>query len=211
MKASNLIKELQERIELYGDLEVSIRVGFEDEDLRSVFGDESSDRIIVSDFPDPDIYTENQKNKKAISLKATVRRQAFQDEEIEFSLTDENIDEIIYTAFEGGITYWCGRVTSVGDLLGDYNYEQISRGGQLILHDLENGEEYTLTKEKFLTGIVLYVENTYSGCLGKLNPGDETWIFESINGELRVDPGCIDSEIADAIIQYALFENIIFG
>lgn len=52
MKASDLIKELQERIEIYGDLEVVIRIGDDDMDLLSVYGDEDAERIIVSDFPD---------------------------------------------------------------------------------------------------------------------------------------------------------------
>lgn len=52
MKASDLIKELQERIEIYGDLEVVIRIEDDDMDLLSVYGDEDSERIIVSDFPD---------------------------------------------------------------------------------------------------------------------------------------------------------------
>ena len=52
MKASDLIKELQERIEIYGDLEVVIRIEDDDMDLLSVYGDEDAERIIVSDFPD---------------------------------------------------------------------------------------------------------------------------------------------------------------
>lgn len=151
----------------------------------------------------------NQKNEKAIGLRTTIKRQAFRDEEIEFFLTDEDIDNIICTAFEGGITYWCGGADVVGDFLGDYNHEQISRGGQLILHDAEDGEEYTLTKEKFLSGLILYVQNTYSSYA--CDPVDAICIFESINGKMQIDPGCIDSEIADAIIQYALFEDIIYS
>lgn len=52
MKASDLIKELQERIEIYGDLEVVIRIEDDDMDLLSVYGDEDAERIIVSDFSD---------------------------------------------------------------------------------------------------------------------------------------------------------------
>lgn len=52
MKASDLIRELQERIEIYGNLEVSIRIEGYDLNLLSVYGDEYSERIIVSDFPD---------------------------------------------------------------------------------------------------------------------------------------------------------------
>lgn len=55
MKASELIKELQERIDIYGDIEIIMRVGdngIDDEDFNvmSVYGDEESERIVISDF-----------------------------------------------------------------------------------------------------------------------------------------------------------------
>lgn len=52
MRASHLIRELQERIEIYGDLEVTIRIEDDDMDLLSVYGDEDAERIIVSNYPD---------------------------------------------------------------------------------------------------------------------------------------------------------------
>ena len=52
MRANDLIRELQERIEIYGDLEVTIRIEDDDMDLLSVYGDEDAERIIVSNYPD---------------------------------------------------------------------------------------------------------------------------------------------------------------
>lgn len=54
MKASELIKRLKARIEVFGDQEVAIRILGEDEDypVNSVFGDVDSDKIIVSDIAD---------------------------------------------------------------------------------------------------------------------------------------------------------------
>lgn len=51
LKASDVIKELQERIELYGDLEVIWREndGDMDFDAISVYGDEDTARIVLSD------------------------------------------------------------------------------------------------------------------------------------------------------------------
>lgn len=36
-------------------------------------------------------------------------------------------------------------------------------------------------------------------------------IFEVIDRELHIDCGMVDAEVADAIIQYALFGEIIYG
>lgn len=54
MRAGDLIRELQESIETYGDLEVTIRIDDDDIDLLSVYGDEDAERIIVSNLPDID-------------------------------------------------------------------------------------------------------------------------------------------------------------
>lgn len=54
MKASELIAAIQERIEIYGDWNVVIRI-FDDDtdiDLMSCYADDEAERIIVSDFPD---------------------------------------------------------------------------------------------------------------------------------------------------------------
>ena len=67
-------------------------------------------------------------------------------------LDNECIDDIMATALEGGITYWCDDVEIVGDYLGEYASEQISRGGTLKLHDSEEDETYELTLDKFLEG-----------------------------------------------------------
>lgn len=51
MKASEVIKELQERIELYGDWEIVIRIDdYDDIDLGLVYADDESERIVVSSF-----------------------------------------------------------------------------------------------------------------------------------------------------------------
>ena len=77
--------------------------------------------------------------------------------EIEVVVTGENIDDILATALEGGINYWCDRAEVVGDYLGDFASEQISRGGQLKLFDFEAEEVYLLTKEKLIDGIKKYL------------------------------------------------------
>ena len=63
-----------------------------------------------------------------------------------FVISDEDIDEIMSAALAGGITYWCGRAKVVGEYLGEYASEQISRGGVLKLYDIEEPKAvYELT------------------------------------------------------------------
>lgn len=115
-------------------------------------------------------------------------------------VTPEDIDDIMVSALEGGINYWCCRAEVEGEYLGEYASDQISRGGVLKLHDSEEDEVYELTKEKFLKGLEKYVKNpTYSDFL------------EFVDHEVRLDTGYADAGVADAIIQYAVFDDIIYG
>lgn len=65
---------------------------------------------------------------------------------------------IICSALEGGINYWCDNIKVIGNYIGDYGYEQISRGGRLLLYDLEGEQELLLTKKKFLDGLMKYLK-----------------------------------------------------
>lgn len=118
--------------------------------------------------------------------------------ELTLSISDEDIDDIMCTALEGGITYWCREARVVGDYLGEYASEQISRGGELILVDGESDDEYTLTKQKLLNGIRLAISNHYY----------EDYKWWNSNG---IETYNVDADVADVIIQLALFEDIIYG
>lgn len=120
--------------------------------------------------------------------------------EMDVVVTQEDIDDIMAGALEGGINYWCKRAEVAGDYLGEYASEQISRGGQLILHDIEDGETYTLDMKKFLKGLKMYFE--------KSHPYD---ILEEIDNKLRIDTCNADAVVCDMIIQYALFDDVIYG
>ena len=115
--------------------------------------------------------------------------------EIKVNLTQQDIDDIMVTALEGGINYWCRKAEVVGEYLGKCASDQISRGGSLILHDAESSDKWELTLEKFLEGVKRYFEDGY---------------------HVQVDDGCIDAgDIdagdADCIVQFALFGEVQFG
>ena len=116
---------------------------------------------------------------------------------INFKLTEEDIDDIMDTALYG-INYWCSEAEIVGERLGDYASDQISRGGTLKMYDAESDDVWELTLEKFLKGFKLWVAN-----------GDDE--YGALQSDGTVDTGEIDSAMADMIIQYALFDEIVFG
>ena len=106
-------------------------------------------------------------------------------------LDNECIDDIMATALEGGITYWCDDVEIVGDYLGEYASEQISRGGTLKLHDSEEDETYELTLDKFLAGLAKVVGERGLDVL-----------YEG-----KVDASNIDAEHAQVIIKNAILDQ----
>jgi len=117
-------------------------------------------------------------------------------------LTKDDIDDIMVTALEGGITYWCERaeVPTEEGYLGEYASEQIALNGTLKLYAEGEEEPVTLTEERLLHGLCQYI----------LHPHPYDIIYYE-NGKAYVDTGCIDAEVADMIIQYALFDEIVYG
>ncbi len=123
--------------------------------------------------------------------------------QIRAALTQQDIDDIMVSALEGGINYWCRRVVVQGDYLGEYASEQISRGGKLAVWLDEPFEDnktcYILDRDKFLSGFKLWLENAHANCD----------VVDNVDGS--VDCGQIDAICADEIIQHALFGDLVFG
>lgn len=115
--------------------------------------------------------------------------------ELKFDVSAQDIDDIMATALEGGISYWCGRAEVVGEYLGEFASNQISRGGSLILYDIETDDKWELTLDKLLAGIKMYVERGGTNIIeeGAIN----TWR--------------IDGRAADFIVQYAVLGEREFG
>lgn len=124
---------------------------------------------------------------------------------LEIMLTQEDVDDIMCTALEGGINYWCYKAEVIGEYLGEYGSEQISRGGKLRLYleepfDEDETMDYELDLEKFKKGIEMWVQNPV-GCN----------CLEQVDGKIRFDACNADAVVCDAIIQYALFGDVVFG
>ena len=127
---------------------------------------------------------------------------------LEVEVTNQDIDDIMACALEGGINYWADEAEVVGKYLGEYGSEQIARGGELIIHLIEPIEEagtmmYKLTKKKFMIGLRKYL----------YDPMKPYNIVELDNKtyEYRLDTCQADAVVCDMIIQYALFDEIVFA
>lgn len=113
-------------------------------------------------------------------------------------VTEEDIDDIMSTALEGGINYWCNKAEVFGKRLGEYASEQIARGGVLKLYDTEENEMHVLTRSRLLKGIKQAIEGNYFAC------------YNWFDGN-AIDTCMVDAEVADVIIQLALFGDIVYG
>ena len=108
-------------------------------------------------------------------------------------VSNEDIDNIVSIAFEDGISYWCNKTEVVGD--------QISHGGVVKLYDFDNGDNYTLTKSAMLEGISKAIIDGFFL---------EYECVKFDDGIITLDTCQVDEEIADAIVQYALFGKIVY-
>lgn len=113
-------------------------------------------------------------------------------------VTQEDIDDIMCSALEGGINYWCRKAEVVGDYLGEYASEQISRGGKLKLYDDVEDTDYVLELSDVLNGITKAISEGYYSKYGWYD-GNE------------IDTCNVDANVADVIIQLAIFDDVIYG
>jgi hypothetical protein len=109
----------------------------------------------------------------------------------------EHVNDIMVTAIEGGINYWCGKVEILYDTVPEMNVARvkyasdvIGYGGSLRLYDVESFDTWVLTPENFRAGLQEFVK---------------------MNSLTEIDPGMIDAGDADTIVQLAIFNDITFG
>ena len=112
--------------------------------------------------------------------------------------TDEDMEDIVVTALEGGIGYWACLDNTGKEWnnqpddtpTSEYAWKILKEGGELLFIDEEDDDaEYHLDLQTLLYGIGKAIE------IG-------TW-----GGDMDI----VDAEVADAIFQYAIFDDIIYG
>ena len=115
--------------------------------------------------------------------------------EVPLKVHNYHLDCILSGAFEGGSNYWAERVEVVDkDYKGaEYASEVISHDGELLIYTQDDDKPIKLTKEKMLKGCKLYVSGTK----------DTNGRSFNIDGWDAIDH--------DMILQYALFDEVIYG
>lgn len=117
---------------------------------------------------------------------------------LKITVRDQDIDDIMSCALDGGICYWCKAANVVGEYLGEYASDQISRGGQLELVPYEGDPSVVIDQDAVLRGIRMALENDYL----------RNDMLDTEDGKLVLD---IDGAAADAIIQYGAFGELVYG
>ena len=127
---------------------------------------------------------------------------------VKIKVTSSEIDDIMCTAIEGGINYWCdGYYGSGGDfsLLPEnqveikYEWEHLVYNGYLTM--IEDGNiEHKLDQEKFIKGLQMYIDKHHVTTINQ--PCGLASKYTTI------DTGDIDADGADCIVQYALFGEL---
>ena len=116
---------------------------------------------------------------------------------IEIELHEEDIENIVVTALEGGIDYWASLETEpwFAEGQGPVSVQAVRQllSGQSIrfcdAEDMTTGDDWVLTLDKLLAGIKQGLES-------------EARNLSDIE---------FDAANADCIIQYALFGKLVFG
>lgn len=112
-------------------------------------------------------------------------------------ITEEEITDIVITALEGGIGYWACLDNTGEEFENAPKDEAVSEtvarillnNGSVFFEDEEDpSERYELTLEKLLNGIEKYAQE---------------------NGGIDMD--YLDAIMADVIVQYAIFCEVVYG
>ncbi len=117
---------------------------------------------------------------------------------VEIDITENDIENIIVTSFEGGSNYWMGLDNSRSEWKDRPEDEPHSTwatkllldGKSVFVYDIEDDkEEYELTLEKILNGI-------------RQNAKERPFDSDLEKG---------DATTSDCIVQYALFGEVVYG
>lgn len=134
-------------------------------------------------------------------------------EEIRQSVTDENVQDIVSTAAEGGITYWALQPTAEEFAgLPEGKEHTIVEGvdERLFGGDREVESVHYLSKDdireayrKLVDIDQKYVNREYHGYIL------QSWIDR--NDRDGIDAGHIDAGTADILVQVAIFDEVVYG
>lgn len=102
---------------------------------------------------------------------------------------EEFLDDVLTTAVEGGVQYWCMVRQGEGDAY--------------LLIDHEDGQRHKVNIETIARGWGLYKGESISG----QDYGKQAMLANQTNGE----DGDYDADVADIVLQLGLFGKVVYG
>ena len=118
-------------------------------------------------------------------------------------ISDELIEDILCTAFEGGITYWADNISCEDNKdmkkVGGWKHEYLTRTKKkdavMYIHELETGEKYPITKKLIIDALQKMdtPEYKYTKALDRI-----------LNEQY-------DADDADIVVQTACFGEVVYG
>ncbi len=117
---------------------------------------------------------------------------------LSIEIQDSTIDAIMKTALREGVQHWCksSQVKNKDYRGTKFASESLSKGATLILLEKNEPAQHELTREMLINGIKLFIKN---------NP-----IRIDLN-TFNQDIAHMDANSADKVVQYAIFERILFA
>lgn len=124
--------------------------------------------------------------------------------QVPFEITEEFVSDVLTSAFEGGSNYWIqwNGFKVVKDIKGIVHLSEVVAKGGIVsilpdedpgIEGHEEGTPFKLDRDIFVQGFQRYIE------------------FCMKHGRaIQVDPGDIDANEADLILQLALFNDEVF-
>jgi len=109
-------------------------------------------------------------------------------------IDEQTISDVLVTAFEGGINYWCPYAVKVDHWPENASYasDVVAQGFPVDIYIEDEDTWQTLTLDKVMKGIELF--------LALRNES-----ISYLNGP------SFDADDADLVVQYALFGEIVYG
>ena len=118
-------------------------------------------------------------------------------------ISDEMIEYLLCSAFEGGITYWAGNISckdnndmkKVGGWKHEYLTKTKKKDAIMYIHDIETGERYPITKKSIIDALQKMDKPEYKYTKALKRILNEQW----------------DADDADIVVQTACFGHVVFG
>jgi hypothetical protein len=137
---------------------------------------------------------------------------------VEIKYDDQFLEDILVTAFEGGSNYWIDHIEYITQAKkpkdaarSEWAFQVIKNGGEVGIYVINESGEPVDPNEGFaplhisdlICGVQKFVKDAH-----KRNSLNCVGMFDS---DLNLDAGNFDADMADCVLQFALFGEVVYG